>query len=733
MKRHTIWFLCGAAALAAACSEEPATTDGNGLTGTLAMHVSTRSVGTDTGDYDPLEHLSVRIYNNEGGLLRKYDSEGGIPERLELLAGRYRVAVEAGDSLPASFRERFYKGAEEFSVTAGAVTPAEVVCKQVNATVEVKFDESVRENFGEDFHALIAAAESIDEESAAAGTVPTLRYTSDATGYICLPEGVTTLAWNFRGEHPGRGTIENTGSLDRVKAGGRYVLTFKFSPDLPGYIGCFPLRVDDSTDDYDDTIVWSPDPTVEGVGFDMDQTQDYIPGKTAPKSYKIAAMAVVERLTLRIGGEEIDALDGGEGIAVSREDDRNLTLTLSEEFFARFPGGEQTLDIRVRDAAASDFTARSPYRLQGVLAVDEADCNLWSNTATLRMLVLDPAVTEVTFSLREEGGTWCSEVAATRGDDGLFTAAIGPEWTTESNAAGLSVYAPAAGTGVFAANRYECRATASGRQYTLRFATAAGQSIPAGNMEDGTQNCFDNDHGSFWDSGNNSMSDPLCVHYKFGDTGIRGEGSYCARLVASKPIAIVKLAAGNLFTGEFYRASAFATDATVRFGAEYVWQARPKALHVLCHASLGTVDQTQHLAANPDIPLKEGDPDQARIYVAIVDWDTRHEVVSGSSAPKGTWDPATVSSTDDGAIVGYGSAFIGMDEIAIDGKAPFEPGFGQGETMLPLELPIRWYDTAIRPGKRYGLVISASTSAYGDYMVGSTQSEMYVDDFKWVY
>ena len=53
--------------------------------------------------------------------------------------------------------------------------------------------------------------------------------------------------------------------------------------------------------------------------------------------------------------------------------------------------------------------------------------------------------------------------------------------------------------------------------------------------------------------------------------------------------------------------------------------------------------------------------------------------------------------------------------------------------MIPVELPIQYYDTTAKPSGRYSLVISCATSAYGDYMNGCTSNVMYVDDFEWVY
>lgn len=106
MKRYISYFaVLLAVLLGAACSKDDSAAGSDNRTGVMAMTVSTRQTA-DTGEYDPLQHQTVYIYNDEGGLLRKYTSKEACPERLELLAGTYRVAVEAGEEAPADFTKR---------------------------------------------------------------------------------------------------------------------------------------------------------------------------------------------------------------------------------------------------------------------------------------------------------------------------------------------------------------------------------------------------------------------------------------------------------------------------------------------------------------------------------------------------------------------------------------------------------------------------------------------------
>lgn len=191
MKKYITAALLFCAALTAACSKETAGSINAGDTGALEMRVSATRAEAD-GEYDPLQHLAVRIYRGSNELLRQYTGET-LPARLELLAGEYRVEVDAGEAVPASFSKRLYKGEKTFTVAAGQTTVAEVECKRQNVVAEVKFDATVSAAFGENFHAWVVAADSFDEGQVQQGGVPALNYTADGTGYFTMPEVVSVV------------------------------------------------------------------------------------------------------------------------------------------------------------------------------------------------------------------------------------------------------------------------------------------------------------------------------------------------------------------------------------------------------------------------------------------------------------------------------------------------------------------------------------------------------------
>ncbi len=442
----------------------------------------------------------------------------------------------------------------------------------------------------------------------------------------------------------------------------------------------------------------------------MDQPQDFIPGTTAPKRYMITTMAAVRSVAIGIGDDSYDVLnDTTEGIEVVRESDLSLTVILSDAFFAGRPGGSHPVTIRVADSAGAEATAISEYRLQGLLPIEKTDYDLWTNSLTLRALVLDPNVTAATFGLRAKDGQWLDAEGVSAGE-GLYAATFTAEWEESTNAAGLTVYTPVAGTGVFAGNSYEARAALNNETVSsAEFQAAAGQVIPDGDMESESLPCFGkstSESTTFWGSGNAATSG-LCAQSTKPGMG----GNYCAKLESQSAFGL--LAAGNLFSATFRFAS---LSGTACFGMPYQWTARPTALRLKYHATVGAVNKGTVTEEHEYI---QDGQDRSRIFAVIVDWNSRHATVAGMGSPTGMWDPAKTAKTDEGPVIAYGSLLIGETT--------------PGDAMTTVEIPIEYYDRTTKPTGAYTLVISCTTSAYGDFKVGCLGNVMYVDDFEWVY
>ncbi|MDY4570115.1 PCMD domain-containing protein [Alistipes senegalensis] len=342
------------------------------------------------------------------------------------------------------------------------------------------------------------------------------------------------------------------------------------------------------------------------------------------------------------------------------------------------------------------------------VALREAD--LWQNTGTVTALIsAEEYASGAALEYRIKGDTEWQTMQESGYDAGILTATIAPEWKTETNPNGLTVYKLVPKKGLFAGHTYEFRLLVGGSEQgaPLEYTAPAGNTIPNGDMEDASMSCWtqNNKTAEFWGSGNNTFTKGLCTQAPFA-------GGMRAKLQATSAVGV--LASGNLFTGLFQKD--LITRGVVSFGQTYAWKARPRALKVQYFAEhIGPVDIDKKFGA----PIGMGDQDRARIMVAIVDWNTRREVGSGTEPPTGTWDPQEAASTEQGKIIAYGSLFI--DESST------------GDRMIDTELELHFYDREAKPSGLYQLVISCSTSAYGDFMTGCKSNVLYIDNFEWAY
>lgn len=354
------------------------------------------------------------------------------------------------------------------------------------------------------------------------------------------------------------------------------------------------------------------------------------------------------------------------------------------------------------------------------------DADLWANTASFTLNIpADATSVSVQYKKSTASDTeW--QTAEITGNN--TKAEIKPDWGTQFTAADWTTpnsvqpfWRITEGTGVFANNTYDYKLTVDGTEYKGQFTTKTDQIIPEGNMENTALPCFILQDASktseTWGSGNNKVLSEcwLCQTDTYTFNAIT---SKCAKLTTQTQSTISKkvLAAGNLFYGQFAQNG---TGGDVRFGQEYPWEARPKALQLTYKASVGTVNYVNSIQK-----IAASQPDYARIFIAIVDWGSRHTVTSKTNLTgttvtvSGAWDPETTTNPGEGEIIGYGSFWI-----------------EQGETdWQTLEIPINFYNKENKPqAENISLVISCTCNAYGDYMNGCSDNVMYVDDFEWVY
>ena len=621
----------------------------------------------------------IKIYKVEGEeqqLVRRYEALGDVPEYLSLLNGNYVAKVQVGEKNITSFDEKYYIGEQPFVIEAGIVTPVTVDCQLQSTIVKVNYDATVAEKLNEGYFTNVSIAESYDAEGIATGDIHSLRYEETKEGYFILPAEQTSLFWHFEGTHPVEGDIMKEAIIENVKPAAKYTITLKYSKDAPGNL-VLEATVDESIEEVDDTLIFSPDPTVMGDGFNEKEQQL----STNSRTYNIASLATIDLLTISIDGVEYNLLgEGIEGVTVVKLDDMNYKATLSHTFFNNVAGGQHDLTFHIEDTDGGKLTKAINYNVQGILALTASDYSLWHGTATFKANVVDASAAAIKIAYSTDGTTW-STVDATAAGNGLYTA-NSAEFVCERN--------------------YTYKLIVDDVEYgkTLSLTTPAGAQIPNGDMERWSKPTwwlpYGNGDAPFWLTGNeggNMAGAVLTQPSEDVRPGSTGTQSAYLKSQKASVMGIGKFAAGNLFTGTF---AMNGLDGIVTFGRDFQFTGKPKSLSFWLKNNEGTINEGSH-ASGTDIYT---------IMVLITD---------GSTYAVNTKDTST---------------FLSMESLATrDGIIAY--GYIQGSdsraewTEETINITYREDMKSVTPKK---IVISFTPSGYGDYFCGSTNSWMYVDD-----
>lgn len=765
--------MAAVALMAAACQEgldQISTEEGMG---NVTLNISTKE-HTRTGDDFSPEELRVRIYDKDDRLVRLYTDINEIPEKIALVAGTYTFKVEGRDtdhttkfkgSDIADDREKIYYIGENNNVTvvAGQSVDAKINCNPQHVRVGVVLDKNEGENkllskvnislAVMDINGKGTAVDNLkkadfDKAYTAASGADKLDFEVDSVAlgdlsdyaYFLLPEDedgdptVETIAWAITGKHTVKAEAEGdpdvVTAFDRagqivVQKGTAYELQFRYS-QLPDGSITVTVTVDDTVEGKDDKYTFKPEPEItplEGNSWTEDAANNVYVVGTSDISFKVTSINKINGFGFKIDdeakvvwkdGKLTDEYNDKGWMEVTPNDTegKDFTVKVNPAFFATLPGGMQNFHFAVYDGATEVGKFKTTFKNQGLTAPTEVD--LWANTAKFNAVVTDESATGVVVKFRKvESSDWV-EVPLS-GSNYDYSGTSVAVWTEGENVNKKTVYTPNSDKSIFANNTYEYQLYIDGEAYgpSAKLTTSVEQPIPNADFESSSLSCFgtSNSNAPFWGSGNNNFKQGLCTQETKDGQG----GNSVAKLDSSDTLGV--LASGNLFTGIFTMTG---MSGTVGFGQPYTWTARPTALQVKLHATVGTVDIASYEIEEGKKPLNEGDQDIARIYALIVDWSDRPGVTSGTSEPSGCFEPTAITSlAGSGAIIGYASLLI--EEST------------KGSSMVTVDIPFEFYDTDTMPSSKYSIVISAACSAYGDYMCGCSKNELYVDDFQWVY
>ncbi|MFR9603717.1 MAG: PCMD domain-containing protein [Rikenellaceae bacterium] len=645
---------------------------GEGLL-TMNIEVDSSSVTRSSDDLSSaiLDNGVIKVYNSNGDLVRYYSD---LTETIVdyLAVGTYDVEFKYGTTVYATFETdavNYYGKKDDVAILSNQTTEVEIEVTMQNIILSVDIDDATLSDKFTDYSVKAYAADTIDDVNS---DTPTLIYDSTKDGYFVLPDGVSNIIWQF----VDNGTIEAEGTIEGAQMTYQYKLTFKYSD----YLDVENLVVDiEELEEHDDSFDFKVQPVFSGVDFDV--VQNYT---NSSIELSISTIASITNVEVTVGTETYSSAEETSGVVFSAETN---TLSLTSDLFDTFTmGGIHELELSATDSNGAVGHADMFVGLDGFSGVKKED--FWYNTADVTWYTTTPS-TNVTMQYKYSSDEdWSDVVAATSTDGGYsWSATTQPTWSSSTNSASLAVSQLARGYRPSVA--YDYKITIDGTENEVSATSSATtQTITSGDLDDSNLSCYKttNTEATFWASGNNDFTSSLCAYYSSGSV-------QCAKLTTAY---YLMTASGNLFTGVFSQSG---TSGTASFGQPFTWTARPKSMKV------------SYMSSNSG-------SDMGRVFVAIVDWSSRHGVKVGFGVTStGIWDPTSQIKTDEGNIIGYGS-FHASSSVS---------------TMTELEIPIYYYDNVTKPTGNYTIVISCASSYDGDNKNGETGNTLYVDDFEFVY
>jgi hypothetical protein len=687
------------------------------------VHVVSRSLSAE--EQTILEQdCKVRIYSGET-LVQKYQGIDNVPAQIQLVSGDYSVRVTAGDSVAASFEQRFFEGKKDFSIEKGAVSTVEVNCGIANTVVAIVWDESLKEIFKEDYQVTVTSS---------TGELVYSSANANAKGYFSLPEDNRKLTCKFRATTLGGKTYESSSELSDLSPATLYNLTYSYKDMEVGPTGGAALNIKVEEVPLGDTytITLKQRPVIvckdaDGQLYNLEQPMYLELNTQSNCSIQVSTSSALKSLIFRNerftewGGSanQLDILTLNEqdmetwkNVGISVPDKKQTsngdvwTVCFAKDLIAKMTAQEGSVETTIE---AEDAEGKSRIAVWNVVASDATVktgetklYEVWTSKATLHAEILREMLSTPKFRYRVKGEQ---------------------EWTTIDADLSENSFSKEI-TGLTPGTTYEYQAL-DGEQassVTCEFTTEtefqpenAGFEYTSGSSP---ILIYGDKQSMWWDTGNHGSA-TMSKNVTTPDTSVKHSGNQSILLssqfvgveIFGSPVG--KFAAGNLFAGKYLKTDG--TDGVLGWGRPCT--SRPKALKVWVRYESGTVDNGGSHIAN-------GVTDQGIIYVAVGDW-------AGKAAEGETW-PFVVKTKDQTLFTTEKGTYSGNGTIAY-GEKIFTEAYKEGTNLKELTIELDYNNYGGDQRKPTSIIIVASASRYGDYFEGSTSSRMWLDDMELIY
>lgn len=662
------------------------------------------------------KNCKVRIYSGET-LVQKYQGIENLPAEIALANGTYSVRVTAGDSVAASFEQRFFEGIKEFAIAKGETSTVEVNCGIANTVVAIAWDQSLQQVFKDDCQVTITSA---------TGELVYSSANADVKGYFSLPEDNRKLTCKFSATTLGGEEYVRTTELSDVKDATLYNLTYSYSSVEQGPTGGAALQIQiDETPlvEKEHVITIKQRPVItckdgEETAYDLEQPM-YLE-LNAQKDFYVQVATSSTLKSLIIHNEHFQEwgfwnqfdmlyLEGQDeklkefGISVSDNKKQTLsgdvwTIQFATELIAKMTANEGSVSTTIEAVDAEGKIRKVVWNIvasNATVVTDEIiPYEVWTSKATLRGTVttaLESSVPKIRYRAKNTAD-WTT-VEATRVEK-AFSKEI---------------------TGLTPGTTYEYQAMDGEKasSVTCEFTTETTFQPENAGFEYVSGSCplwiYGEGQSMWWDSGNKGSS-TASKNITTQDGTIHVEGNYSLKLASTSIVGT--FAAGNVFSGKFLGTESL-TKGILGWGRPCT--SRPTALKVWVRYTPGSV-------TTKGSHIENGSTDKGIIYVAVGDWKSS-DTEYGAEWPVvvRTKGPSLFNPKDAGTI-GYGE-YIFTENYGTDTET----------SMKEITIPLDYEGYGGYDRKPTSIIIVASASQYGDYYEGSSSSVMWLDDMELIY
>ncbi len=645
----------------------------------------------------------LKLKEGEEPVIVKHWPDHRIMTSTTLRAGRYEIRAVCGQDKEAAFDSPYYYGSTIIDVVVGEEVNATVLCQLANVKATVAVSENVETNYSD--YSIQISNEAPNGE---------LDYTStDGIGREGYFRCTGTLKWTI--------TLTNTdgtkfdpifGYIDDVKPRHHYHLTFDVNGEGDPDQGGVSLRVTldgtlvDHEHDVNISLNKDPMPTITGRNIsDLTQTIFAPQGVGNVGLFTITSVAGVERVTLSHSSSAIEKLGVPRLVNILEVQSQHY----KEQGLVWTDGatvGSVAIDIDMREMLASKLD----------LGTYEFQINVLDVQAQYISIPLTIKVIPNTEVSTQNVNAW-AKFAYVYGQYNTETEPVGMgfQYKKASDASWIDftgeltkegTYYSAKITGLTPSTEYQFRAITAAEQKDeniVAVTTEAADQLPNFSFDnwykDGKNWYAAADNASiFWDSGNqgaNTLSEK-------NPTSPEESKVISGKAVRMRTESVVGvMAGGNIYSGSFGKTIG-AKGAQVNFGRPYT--CRPLALHGHYAYTPKAIDKVK----SPWESLK-GQMDIGKIFVVLADWNAPF-LVDNSTSPRQLFSP------DDPGVIAYGEL---EDNV----------GTPNGD-YVEFTIPLEYRDYNRKP--TYVIVV-ACASKYADYFTGAIGSEMYIDEFEFIF